>query len=114
MVAPMKTPLALTVCLLLAGCSDADWNQALNDTGVNQVMNYAGMGADDDASADTVQPVTPAAATAAAPSAPEAVPNSDLCKAVATQDATRNDFDAATQQRVFARSYSQCVAIYTR
>lgn len=110
----MKKSFALIACLLLAGCSDADWNQALNDTGMNQVMNYAGMGGSDDASADTVQPVTPAATTAAAPSAPGAVPNSDLCKAVATQDATSGGFDPATQQRVFARSYSQCVAIYTR
>jgi hypothetical protein len=32
---------------------------------------------------------------------------------VATEDATQNGFDPATQQRVFARSYSQCVTIYT-
>ena len=38
----------------------------------------------------------------------------DFCRAVANQDATGNDFDPATQQRVFARSYSQCVAIYSR
>jgi hypothetical protein len=111
----MKKPLTLTVCLLLAGCSDADWNHALNYTGMSQAMDYAGMGGDDNATADTVQPAAPAAtATAAASSAPAPVPNSDLCKAVATQDATSNDFDPATQQRVFARSYSQCVAIYSR
>ena len=98
----MKKRLALTFCLLLAGCSDADWNHALN---------YTGMGGNEDASAETARPAAPAA-TAAAPEAP--MPNSDLCRAVATQDATSNDFDPATQQRVFARSYSQCVAIYTR
>lgn len=103
----MKKPFALIVCLLLAGCSEADWNHALN---------YTGLGADQDAAADP-EPAAPAArpaATAAAPDAPAPVPNSDLCRAVATQDATGNDFDPATQQRVFARSYSQCVAIYTR
>jgi hypothetical protein len=100
----MKKCLALTFCLLVAGCSDADWNHALT---------YTGMGASDDAA--DVTPTAPAAtAAAAAPGAPAPVPNSDLCRAVATQDATSNDFDPATQQRVFARSYSQCVAIYTR
>ncbi|HEY2011239.1 MAG TPA: hypothetical protein VGH23_19780 [Rhizomicrobium sp.] len=103
----MKKRLALTLCLLVAGCSDADWNHALNYTGLN---------GDEDATAEPAQPAAaPAAsATAAAPQAPASVPNSDLCRAVATQDATSNDFDPATQQRVFARSYSQCVAIYTR
>jgi hypothetical protein len=103
----MKKPVALTLCLLLAGCSDADWNHALN---------YTGLGADEDAAAETAPPATPAAATtAAAPEAP-ALPaaNNDLCRAVATQDATSSDFDAATQQRVFARSFAQCVTIYQR
>ncbi|HEX4027560.1 MAG TPA: hypothetical protein VHX18_08060 [Rhizomicrobium sp.] len=99
----MKKRLALTFCLLLAGCSEADWNHALN---------YTGMGGDQDAAAEATQPAAPA--TAAAPAPAQTVPNSDLCRAVATQDATSNDFDPATQQRVFARSYSQCVAIYTR
>jgi hypothetical protein len=100
----MKKHLALAFCLLLAGCSDGDWDHALN---------YTGLGNSERADADAVQPVT-SAASAAAPGAPAAAPNADLCRAVATQDATSNDFDPATQQRVFARSYSQCVAIYTR
>ncbi len=110
MVAAMKKSLALTFCLLLAGCSEADWNHALN---------YTGMGGDEDASTEAPAApgvaAAPAAATAAAPEAPAlAAPNSDLCRAVATQDATSSDFDPATQARVFARSYSQCVAIYNR
>jgi hypothetical protein len=102
----MKKHFALMFCLLLAGCSDADWNHALN---------YSGLGSNPDADADAVQPVT-SAATAAPSGAPTqaAAPNTDLCRAVATQDATGNDFDPATQQRVFARSYSQCVTVYTR
>ena len=104
---PMKKHLAITFCLLLAGCSEADWNHALN---------YTGMGGDENAAAETATaPAAPPASTAAAPEAPaQTVPNNDLCRAVATQDATSNAFDPATQQRVFARSYSQCVAIYTR
>lgn len=101
----MKKLFVLTVCLLLAGCSDAQWNNALNYTGLN----------DSDDSADAAPAAPAASATAAAaPQAPAPAPNTDLCRAVATQDATSNDFDPATQQRVFARSYSQCVAIYTR
>jgi hypothetical protein len=99
MVAPMKKSLALTFCLLLAGCSEAQWNYALN---------YAGLGAGEDSTAQAVAPAPAAAPQAAAD------PNADLCRAVATQDATGNDFDRATQQRVYARSYSQCVAIYNR
>jgi hypothetical protein len=111
MVAAMKKSLALICCLLLAGCSEADWNHALN---------YTGVGGDEDASAEAAAPAVPAvaaapAATAAVPEASaQAIPNSDLCRAVATQDATSSDFDPATQARVFARSYSQCVAIYNR
>ena len=100
----MKKPLILAVCLLLAGCSEADWNHALNYTGLN---------GDEDATAEAAQPAPAAATTAAAPGA-QAMPNTELCRAVATQDATSNDFDAATQQRVFARNYAQCMAIYQR
>jgi hypothetical protein len=54
------------------------------------------------------------AAIAAAPAASGEPSNVDFCRSVATQDATDNGFDQATQARVFAQSYSQCVAIYTR
>ena len=67
---------------------------------------------------EDVETATPAqqarsqsAVTAAAPAQPA---NADFCRAVATQDATGNGFDAATQQRVFAQSYAQCAAIYSR
>ncbi len=52
----MKKRLALTFCLLLAGCSEADWNHALN---------YTGMGADEDAAAEPARPAAPAATAAA-------------------------------------------------
>jgi pyruvate/2-oxoglutarate dehydrogenase complex dihydrolipoamide acyltransferase (E2) component len=108
---------ALVSCLLLAGCTDSDWDRTLN---------YAHLGGapseEVDAPVTTAvpQPVTApraatqAAAAAPAPVAPAAPENADFCRAVATKDATENGFDPATQQRVLAQSYAQCVAIYTR
>ena len=101
----MKKHLALTFCLLLAGCTDADWDHALN---------YAGLEDKDP------QPVK--SSSHAAPSAPAAIAatpaaepaNADFCRSVATQDASGNGFDQPTQQRVFAQSYAQCLVIYTR
>jgi hypothetical protein len=113
----MKKTLAFVSCLLLAGCTDTDWDHALN---------YAHLGGspseDVDAPVRTAAPQPRAvpqtvAATAAAAPAPvtaAAPDNADFCRAVATKDATENGFDPATQQRVFAQSYAQCVAIYTR
>jgi hypothetical protein len=109
----MKKTLALISCLLLAGCSDTDWDRALN---------YAHLGGspseDIDAPVRTAAPRPAAApqavAAAPAPVGPVVPENADLCRAVATKDATENGFDPATQQRVFAQSYAQCVAIYTR
>ena len=81
----MKKILVLTGCLavsaLLAGCSDADWNNALN---------YTGLGSGEDAAAEApVQPV-PATAAAAAPAQ-----NDSFCRDVAAQDATGSGFDPA-------------------
>jgi hypothetical protein len=107
MVAPMRKSFALIACLaaslLVAGCTDSDWSR---------LMNYSGMG--DEAEAEA--PVAPAPQpTAAAEPAQAAAPsNADFCRNVALGDATRNGFDQPTQAKVFARSYSQCLAIYTR
>jgi hypothetical protein len=97
----MKKLLALTVCLFAAGCTDADWNHVMNFGGDQDMM-----------SADA--PVVVPAAVAEAPFAPAAASNADFCRSVATQDAARNDFDLRTQRSVFARSYAQCLAMYTR
>ena len=94
----MKKPLALMFCLLLAGCTDADWDH---------VMNYGGAKDADEAPAAP----QPQAANEAPPAAPA---NADFCRGVAAQDATHNDFDPATQTRVYARSYAQCLVLYTR
>jgi hypothetical protein len=93
----MKKPAALIACLLLAGCTDADWNH---------VLNY---GSGDEPEAEVVTAPAPAPQPMAAAPA-----NNDFCKSVAVQDATTNGFDAATQARVLQQSYAQCVTIYSR
>jgi hypothetical protein len=92
----MKKPIALTFCLFLAGCSDADWDH---------VLNFGGSGATDEAVVTAPQAPVPLAGEPA---------NGEFCKAVASQDANGNDFDRATQSRVYARSYAQCLKLYTR
>jgi len=103
----MKKPLALAFCLFAAGCTDSDWDRAL--TYVYPAPDDADL-TSDASPKPAPQPATQPATAAAAPSAPA---NADFCRAVATQDATSNGFDPATQQRVFARSYGQCVAMYS-
>ena len=102
----MKKILLPIFCLLLAGCSDADWGHALN---------YAGMGASSGETEDAAPfvPKTAAASPAEAAAAPQSA-STDFCRAVASQDAGDNGFDAATQQRVLARSYAQCMAFSAR
>jgi hypothetical protein len=93
----------LCLCLLLAGCSDADWDHA---------MRYGGLEEDAAPSRSTPQRVAPpAVASTEAAAAPT---NSEFCNAVAAEDAARSGFDPATQARMFAQSYAQCTAIYTR
>ena len=104
----MKKPLILIACLLLAGCTDADWNRALNYGGLAEPEPDA-------------EPVAVAVVPAPQPSVPQPVAaapiapaSSDFCKGVAINDATTNNFDPATQQRVLRQSYEQCVTIYSR
>jgi hypothetical protein len=99
--------LSLTLSLFAAGCTDSDWNH---------LLSYGGMGGGDEDATSPVQPATtaPAATATAEPGGAAQPGNADFCKNVAAQDATRNGFDQATQQLVFQRSYTQCVAIYTR
>ena len=96
----MKKYLTPIFCLLLAGCSDADWDH---------VMRYGGLEEPDAAQVAATPQQEPG--TVAGPGQPA---NADFCRAVATQDATGNDFDSPTQSRVYARSYAQCLTIYTR
>jgi hypothetical protein len=105
----MKKPRALifclfSSCLLLAGCTDADWDH---------VMNFGGPKEDVDATpAAAPQPQPQAANVPAAAAADPA--GAEFCRGVAAQDASQNDFDLVTQKRVFAQSYAQCLTIYAR
>ena len=121
----MTKHVALIFCLVLAGCTDSDWDRAL--TYVNPPSDDADLTSDASpqpaAAIDNTASIpngratvsqTPASNTASIPSAPEQPANADFCRGVATQDATSSGFDPATQQRIFARSYGQCVAIYSR
>ncbi len=91
--------------LLLAGCTDSDWDHVLSYSGLDEHAEQA----------DAPRPATPnSAAVAAEPSAPAQSSNADFCRSVATQDASADGFDQATQARIFAQSFAQCAAIYTR
>jgi len=101
----MKNRLSLIFCLLLAGCTDADWDHALNYTGLKG------------SSEESEMAQKPAPTSAAAPSSEIAATSqtagTDFCRSVAMQDAGDNGFDPATQQRVYARSYAQCMILST-
>lgn len=97
----------IAAALLLSACSDQDWSHALTFVGVGG------------SKAAPVQPrpaaqTRPMAQAAPAPAqvAPQAAPPNQFCESVASQDAQGNDFDPATQQRVFVQSYQQCVAVF--
>jgi hypothetical protein len=108
----MNKHVALIFCLLLAGCTDADWDRTLNY--VYPASDDAAVTSEDDGQPSAASAhAAPAAISSTAASA-EQPANADFCRAVATQDANGYGFDPATQQRVFARSYGQCVAIYSR
>jgi hypothetical protein len=101
----MRKTLPLFFCLLLAGCTDADWDQALNYTGLRGSAEEP----------EDVAPSPAAQASAAAPpgeaaAAPQPA-NTEFCRSVAMQDASANGFDQPTQQRVYARSYAQCMTL---
>jgi hypothetical protein len=123
----MRKYFAAAFCLFLAGCTDADWDRSLNyvypapddadltsDASPPPATAAAGPNTASIPSAPATVSQTAASNTASIPNAPAQPANADFCRAVATQDATANGFDPATQQRVFARSYGQCVAIYSR
>ena len=80
-------------------------------------MTFAGLGgarenpAPPPAAPPPPVPVIAQAAPAPVPEGAQPQPNA-FCMSVATQDAGGNDFDPATQQRVFVQSYRQCVAVF--
>jgi hypothetical protein len=98
----LRIAAALAALCLLAGCSDADWDRAGGFLGLDAT------------------PAAPPAVAVAAPAPPASVPVSGpapgqpdpFCAAVAAHDSGQNGFDAATQARIFAQSYGQCLAIF--
>ena len=93
----------LCLCLLLAGCSDADWDHAMRYTGLDDAAQPE---------AAVSQPTTPPAMISTEAAVQPA--NTEFCHSVAAQDAARSGFDPATQARITAQSYAQCTALYTR
>ena len=110
----IRIAVCLTAALFLSACSDQDWSHALT---------FAGLGGSPEnpppppaaparpQAAAQPAPVTAQAAPAPVPEGAQPQPNA-FCVSVATQDAGGNDFDPATQQRVFVQSYRQCVAVF--
>ena len=93
----------LCLCLLLAGCTDADWDHAMRYTGLEETAE-PGM-----AEPQRTAPPTVVSTEAAVPPS-----NTEFCRSVAAQDAARSGFDPVTQARITAQSYAQCTALYTR
>jgi hypothetical protein len=97
----------LAAACLVSGCSDQDWNHALT---------FTGLGHENAPDAQPVARAAPAPMRAQVASAPipegaQPQPNA-FCESVASQDAQGNNYDPATQRRVFVQSYQQCVAVF--
>ena len=89
-----KTLFAFACVALLSGCADMDMDKLLS------------FGDDPEESEPAVVPE---------PQPVAAAPASDtFCRAVAAQDSTRNAFDDATQRRILAQTYAQCMALNAR
>jgi hypothetical protein len=106
----------LAAALFLSACSDQDWNHALTYAGLggsreNAAIQPAAAAAPPPTSVAQSAPAPVQAAPAPVPEGAQPQPNA-FCGAVASQDATGNDFDPPTQQRVFVQSYRQCVAVF--
>ena len=94
-------PLFVSLALFaLGGCTDADYEHGLSYVGLDDSESGA--------------PIQREPAPVIATDLPDSVTSSSdpFCQSVAQQDATSNDFDLPTQQRVFTRSYTQCLALF--
>jgi hypothetical protein len=95
-----KLPSLIASLLLLTGCSNEEMDSALSLERKTPP-----------AEAVRIVPSTSAPPAAIAPQVAEP-PNAAFCRSVATQDATAHSFDAATQRRVFAQRYNECLALH--
>jgi pyruvate/2-oxoglutarate dehydrogenase complex dihydrolipoamide acyltransferase (E2) component len=96
----------------LSACSDADWSNSMSFAGLDDSDQAAAQPAAQAAPQPVAQVTPPPGAQPAPAQTAQAITANPFCSAVARQDAERNDFDAATQQGVYVRSYQQCVTIF--
>jgi len=111
----VRFPAFLAAAFLLSACSEQDWNHALTFTGLGDSHENKSPppAAPQPAAMARPAPMTAQAAPAPAPVPEGAQPQPNaFCESVASQDAGSNDFDPATQRRVFVQSYQQCVAVF--
>jgi hypothetical protein len=99
-------PAFLAAAVFLSACSDQDWNHDLTFTGLGHENAPEAQPA-----AARPAPMTAQVASAPIPEGAQPQPNA-FCESVASQDAQGNNYDAATQRRVFVQSYQQCVAVF--
>lgn len=105
----LRIAAVLVTAFALSACSDADWSNSMRFAGLDDSDQAAAQPASQ-AAPQPVAQVTPPPGAQPAPA--QATTANPFCSAVARQDAERNDFDAATQQGVYVRSYQQCVTIF--
>jgi hypothetical protein len=86
---------------LLTGCTDADYEKGLGYFGLNEV-----------GPAPQEAPPHYAGEIISAPQRQIVEGKNPFCESAAKQDATANAFDQATKQRIFTRSYRQCVTMF--
>jgi len=101
----------LASAVFLSACSDQDWNHALTFTGLGGAHDNSA--AEPAAAAQRAAPAPMRAQVASAPIPEGAQPQPNaFCESVASQDAQGNNYDPATQRRVFVQSYQQCEAVF--
>ncbi len=107
----MRVLAVLALLPFLAGCTDSDWNRMLSFGGSEQTGSDSTEVAAAEPPPATSAPAASATATGAPVQTASAAPD-PFCLGIARQDAMSNDFDTATQQKVAARSYQQCMQIF--
>jgi hypothetical protein len=121
----MRTGLVAVLCLVLAGCTDADWSQTMTRLGMEggpsngTPSSWFGPRAEpapDPGGRPLPMAVASHAAIADGPvlmPAAQATPD-NFCDASARQDADRNAFDALTREHLYQTRLVQCRALMAR
>ncbi|HKD46129.1 MAG TPA: hypothetical protein VKB67_00420 [Rhizomicrobium sp.] len=118
----IRIVMLVATAMLLSACTDQDWQHALtyagvggshqNDPQTRPVATAQPQATTQPAPIAQSAPMTAQATPPTAPPAQTAPPPNAFCESVASQDARGNDFDSATERRVFVQSYQQCVAVF--